>query len=76
MYHIEIYNRTALKVVKSKTASTDVEAAKVARSFISDIKERCEVVKESPYNISPRGYILGQTLYTVNEVYDISTAKT
>ena len=75
MYHIEIYNRTTLKSVASQTASTEVEAAKIARSFISRVKERCEIVKESVYDISPRGYVFGQTLHTADSVYEISAAK-
>ncbi len=76
MYHIEIYNRTALKVVASQMASTESEAAKTAGAFISRIKERCKVVKESTYDISPRGYVFGQTLHTTDAIYEISTAKT
>lgn len=75
MYHIEIYNKTTLKNVASQTALTEAEAAKTARAFISRIKDRCEVVKESLYDISPRGYIFGQTLYTADAIYQISSAK-
>lgn len=75
MYHIQIYNRTALKNVASQTASTEAEAARTARAFISCIKERYEVVKESPYDVSPRGYVFGQTLHTADAIYEISTAK-
>ena len=75
MYHIQIYNRTALRIVSSQMASTEIETAKIARSFISRIKERCEIVKESAYDISPRGYVFGQTLHTAGVIYEISTAK-
>ena len=75
MYHIEIYNRTSMQVVKSLTATSETEASKIARSFIALIKERCNVVKESNYAMSPRGYVCGQTLYTTHGIIDISTGK-
>lgn len=75
MYNIEIYNRTAGRVVDSQQATNESEAAKAAISFISQIKNSCEVIRESEYDTSPRGHVFGQTLYTADEVYVISTGK-
>lgn len=75
MYNIEIYNRTAGRVVASQPATTEVEASKTAVAFISRIKESCKVVRESEYDLSPRCRVFGQTLYTADEIYVVSTAR-
>ena len=75
MYNVELYNRTAGKVVSSKKASTDREASKAAADFIGQIKEKYSVVKESNYDINPRGFVIGQTLYTTDAVFDVTAAK-
>lgn len=75
MFNVELYNKTERKVVASRQASTDVEASKVAWLFISRAKESGRVIHESNYDINPRGYVIGQTIYTDNAVYEVSTGK-
>lgn len=75
MFNVELYNRTARKVVASRRASTETEAAEIVRGFISRAKSAGTVIHESNFDISPRGYAIGQTIQTDRAVYDITTGR-
>lgn len=75
MYNVEMYNRTARKVVKNRQAISDREASKIAMGFIADAKSMGRVIEESLFDISPRGYVFGQTIQTNNATYDISVGR-
>ena len=73
MYYVELYNKTGGCVVESRTVNTEADASATAKHFIRLIKNTRKVVSETNYDISPRGYVIGQTLYTADTEYVIST---
>ena len=75
MYNVELYDRTACRVITSQKSTTDTEASKTVREYINRVKEKHRIVKESNFDISPRGFVFGQTLHSVNAVFDITTAR-
>lgn len=75
MFNVELYNKTAKKVIASAQARTEAEASKIARGFISRVKAAGTITNESNFDISPRGYVIGQTIHTANAVYDITTGR-
>ena len=75
LYHVELYNKTSQTVLDSRTVNTEYNASVIAQSFIRSIKNMSKVVSESNYDISPRGFVIGQTLYTADTEYVISTGK-
>lgn len=74
-YNVEIYDRTNCRVLANRIATSDAEASKVAKAFIQRIEERYEVIRKSCYDISPRGFVFGQTLTTTDAELVVSTAK-
>ena len=75
LYHVELKCKTNGRVLQSKTTNSEVDASETAQFYIRSIKNMGNVVSESDYDISPRGFIIGQTLYTNTTEYVISTAK-
>lgn len=73
VYNVEIFDRTARRVIDRRTAHSEREASEVAKSFIDAAKRKLNITDESTYDISPRGFIIGQTLVAGDAVFQIST---
>ena len=75
MFNVELYNRTARSVVASCIAATEAGASEIARDFISRTKAAGTVIHESCLDISPRGYVIGQTIIVDDVTYDVTTGR-
>lgn len=75
MFNVELYNKTERKVIASSLAHTEAEASEIAKGFISRANAAGTITYESCLDISPRGYVIGQTIHLDNAVYEISTAR-
>lgn len=72
-YNVEIYNLTTRRVVFRETVFHEQAAARAALAAIARVKDSYNVIRESAFDISPRGFVIGQDLHTVDAVYRIST---
>lgn len=73
MYNVESYNKTTMELTNKKV-KTEEDASRAARAFIDKAKDN-KAISESAYDISPRGYVIGQTIITEAGEFRISTAK-
>jgi len=76
MYNVELYDKTARKVIASQGVTNEAKAADIARGYIERAKQTGQVIQESNYQLSPRCFIFGQTITTSAGTFEISTGKT
>ena len=74
-YHVELYDHTNGRVVKQADVNAEPDVTRKVREYAEHIRSHHTIVRESEYALSPRGLIIGQSLYANARRFDITTSK-